>query len=290
METEQERLFFRKVHQQELDGGALYEKIAGFAKEEHDRGVLLSISRDEYRHAQVYSTYSGARLKPNRLKVLAYAIAARILGYTFVLKLLEKGEDKGIRTFRESGLSCPEYDGIFEDENRHEAALTEMLDEERLRFLGEIVLGMNDALVELTGSLAGYTFAMQNTKVIAMAGLITGISATLSMAASGFLSARAAGGRDAFKSSLYTGIAYLVTIVLLILPYLLFPADLYLGALGVTLLTAVAVIAGFNSYVSVAQDKPFRRSFLEMAGISLGVAAISFGVGIVVKNVLGIDL
>mgnify|MGYP000865076335 CR=1 FL=1 len=291
METKQERLFFRRFQQQELDGGALYAKIAGLAKEAHDREVLFSISRDEYRHAQTYAKYSGgAHLRPNRLKVLAYAAAARILGYTFVIKLLENGEDRGIRAFRGSGLSCPEYDGIFQDENRHEAALMEMLDEERLRFLGEIVLGMNDALVELTGSLAGYTFAMQNTKVIAMAGLITGISATLSMAASGFLSARAAGAKDASKSSLYTGIAYLVTIVLLILPYLLFPAQLYLGALGVTLLIAVAVIAGFNFYVSVARDKPFRRGFLEMACISLGVAAISFGVGIVVKNVLGIDL
>lgn len=291
MEQNQNRAFFRLVQQQELDGGALYEKIAGIARKERDREVLLSISRDEYRHAGIYRGYSGgADLRPNRLKVLAYAVIARLFGYTFVLKLLEKGEDRGIAAFRESGMSCPEYEGIFQDENRHEAELMEMLDEERLHFTGEIVLGMNDALVELTGSLAGYTFAMQNTKVIAMAGLITGISATLSMAASGYLSARTGGSKDALKSSLYTGVAYLVTIVLLILPYLLFPAQLYLGALGVTLLVAVAVIAGFNFYVSVTQDQPFRRGFLVMAAISLGVAAISFGVGIIVKNVLGIDL
>lgn len=290
MEQNQNRAFFRLVQQQELDGGALYEKIAGIARRERDRQVLLSISRDEYRHAEIYRGYSGAELKPSRLKVLAYAVLARLLGYTFILKLLEKGEDRGIAAFQKSGMSCPEYEGIFRDENRHEAELVEMLDEERLHFTGEIVLGMNDALVELTGSLAGYTFAMQNTKVIAMAGLITGISATLSMASSGYLSARADGSKDALKSSLYTGVAYLVTIALLILPYLLFPARLYLGALGVTLLIAVAVIAGFNFYVSVAQDQPFRRSFLVMAAISLGVAAISFGVGIAVKNVLGIDL
>ena len=85
-----------------------------------------------------------------------------------------------------------------------------------------MVLGLNDALVELTGSLAGFTFAMQNTRLIALSGLIIGISATFSMASSEFLAARSEGRSDAFKSCTYTGIAYLVTVVLLILPYLLY--------------------------------------------------------------------
>jgi VIT1/CCC1 family predicted Fe2+/Mn2+ transporter len=152
-----------------------------------------------------------------------------------------------------------------------------------------MVLGMNDALVELTGALAGYTLAMQNTKDIAMAGLITGISATLSMSASGYLSSREDGGPSAAKSSLYTGVAYLLTVALLILPYLLAPEGAYFWALGATLLIAVAIIAGFNYYISVAKDRPFRRNFLEMAGISLGVAVVSFIVGLLVKNVLGIE-
>ena len=85
-----------------------------------------------------------------------------------------------------------------------------MLDEERLQYVGSVVLGMNDALVELTGSLAGFTFAMQNTRLIALAGLIIGISATFSMASSEFLSVKSEGRTDALKSCLYTGIAYLL--------------------------------------------------------------------------------
>ena len=164
------------------------------------------------------------------------------------------------------------------------------MDEERLHYVGDMVLGMNDALVELTGALAGYTLAMQNTHVIAMAGMITGISATLSMAASGYLSSREAEQKDAVKSATYTGIAYLMTVALLILPYLLLPAKAYLWALGITLLIAITIIAGFNFYLSVAKGRPFKHNFLVMSSISIGVAVISFGVGLIVKNTLGIDL
>jgi VIT1/CCC1 family predicted Fe2+/Mn2+ transporter len=123
-----------------------------------------------------------------------------------------------------------------------------------------------------------------------MAGLITGISATLSMAASGYLSSREAGQKDAVKSAAYTGLAYLVTVALLIIPYLILQSNRYLWALGITLLIAVAIIACFNFYVSVAKGRPFRRNFFVMVGISMGVAVISFVVGLIVKNVLGIDL
>jgi vacuolar iron transporter family protein len=40
----------------------------------------------------------------------------------------------------------------------------------------------------------------------------------------------------------------------------------------------------------VARDLPFWRRFAEMAGISLGVAAISFGIGYLVRAVFGVDV
>ena len=91
--------------------------------------------------------------------------------------------------------------------------LLSMLDEEALKYMGSVVLGLNDALVELTGALAGLTFAFQNTKLIALTGLITGISASLSMAASEYLSSRADGEENAGRSALYTGIAYIITVI-----------------------------------------------------------------------------
>ncbi len=281
---------FEELQQHELDGAALYAHIAKMAKTPEECETLLAISRDEYRHAATFAKYSGKTLKPRRFFVNALGFLARILGYTFIIKYLERGEDKDIDFYREEIDRIPELTAILADEEAHEDRLLEMLDEERLHYVGDMVLGMNDALVELTGALAGYTLAMQNTGVIAMAGLITGVSATLSMTASGYLSSREAGDKNPVKSSAYTGVAYLVTVALLIIPYLLFPQEGYFWALGVTLLIALFIIAGFNYYTSVVRDRPFRRSFLAMAAISLGVAAVSFGVGLLVKNVLGIDL
>ncbi len=281
---------FTILQQQEVDGAALYRQIAKFTKNEKERETLLAIAKDEDRHAATFEKYTGKKLSHNRMKVFLYGLATRIMGYTFVIKLLEKAEDAAIHTYGKDVSQIPELPKILKDEETHEAQLLDMLDEERLHYVGDMVLGMNDALVELTGALAGYTLAMQNSQVIAMAGLITGISATLSMAASNFLSSREDAQSNALKSATYTGVAYLITVALLILPFLISPVEGFMWALGITLLIAILIIAGFNYYIAVAKGRAFRKNFLVMAGISLTVAAISFTVGLLVKNVLGIDL
>ena len=290
MNNKTENKVFQKIQQQDLNGAALYEEIAKFTRNDKENGTLQAISRDEYKHAAIFGKYSGLKLKPNRIWVNIYAIVAHLLGYTFIIKVLERIEDQGISAYQNNINLIPELNDILKEEEIHEQSLMDILDEERLQYIGDIVLGMNDALVELTGSLAGYTLAMQNTSLIAMAGLITGVSATLSMAASGYFSSRESGSQNAGKSAVYTGVAYLITVALLIMPYLLFPSKSYMWALLTTLLIAIGIIAGFNFYTSVVKDRPFRRSFFSMAGISMGVAAISFVVGLLVKNVLGIDL
>ena len=229
-------------------------------------------------------------MKPQKRKILKYKLVARIFGFTFAVKLMEKGEEIAQKEYELLLDEVEESSLIRKQEEEHESSLLEMLDEELLQYVGSMVLGMNDALVELTGSLAGFTFAMQNTRLVALSGLILGISATFSMAASEFLSARSEGRSDALKSCLYTGIAYLVTVALLIIPYLVFGNSMCFAALVCMLFTVILIIAGFTYYVSVAKDEKFRPRFLEMSLISIGVAVISFGVGILAKKFLGIEL
>ena len=229
-------------------------------------------------------------MKPEKGKVFKFKMLARILGFTFAVKLMENGEEGAQEEYALIAAEVEESRAIRQQEEEHEKALLDMLDEERLQYVGSMVLGLNDALVELTGSLAGFTFAMQNTNLIALSGLIIGISATFSMASSEFLAARSEGRTDALKSCSYTGIAYLITVILLILPYLLFGISQFIPALICMLLIVVLIIAGFTYYTSVAQDEPFGSRFAEMALISIGVAVISFFVCILAKQVLGVDL
>ena len=280
----------RKMQQNELTESVIYEKIAAFAKGEENRQTLLRLSREERAHYEIWKKYSGIEMKPQSGKVLKYTMLARILGFTFTVKLMEKGEENAQEEYALLADAVPESIQIRAQEEEHEQSLLGMLDEERLQYVGSMVLGLNDALVELTGSLAGFAFALQNNRLIALSGLIVGISATFSMASSEFLAARSEGRSDALKSCSYTGIAYLITVVLLIAPYLLFGAAQYIPALFCMLVMVVLIIAGFTYYTSIAQDQPFKNRFLEMALISIGVAVVSFVVGILAKKVLGVDL
>lgn len=280
----------KKMQQNELTESVIYQEIAKFAKGDDNKKTLLRLASEEKAHYEIWKSYTGIEMKPQKGKVLKYKMIARIFGFTFAVKLMENGEENAQSEYELLAQEVEESVSIRQQEEEHEAALLNMLDEEILQYVGSMVLGLNDALVELTGSLAGFTLAMQNTRLIALSGLILGISATFSMASSEFLSAKSEGRSDALKSCTYTGIAYLVTVVLLIAPYLIFGNAQYMLALACMLVIVILIIAGFTYYTSVAQDQPFKSRFIEMATISISVAVLSFLVGKVAKVFLGVDL
>lgn len=177
-----------------------------------------------------------------------YVLISKILGLAFGLKLMERGEEAAQDNYKKISKHIKkDAEKIKRDEQRHERELLEMLDEERLKYVGSIVLGLNDALVELTGALAGLTLALQNSQLIATAGLVTGIAASMSMGASEYLSTRSEviskedtskssislelknqeskipekllgvfdkdkDGKSPIKASVYTGLAYIITV------------------------------------------------------------------------------
>lgn len=280
----------KKMQQNELNESLIYKEIACFAKGEENKKTLLRLAEEEKAHYDIWKSYTGMEMKPQKMKVFKYKMIARILGFTFAVKLMEKGEDAAQSEYAVLEAEVEESIKIKEQEEEHEAVLLSMLDEEKLRYVGSMVLGMNDALVELTGSLAGFTLAMQNTRLVALSGLIIGISATFSMASSEFLAAKSEGREDALKSCSYTGVAYLITVALLILPYLLLDNEGYMTALVLMFVVVILIIAGFTYYISVANGEKFKPRFLEMSLISIGVAVISFAVGVLAKRFLGVEI
>ena len=279
-----------KMQRDEITGSILYGKIAARQKDANNKRVFSEISRAERGHYETWRGYTKQEVAPNRRKIALFSVLSRVLGITFTIKFFEKGEDLGIRDLREIELELPEARQVIADEEAHETKLMSMIDEERLHYVGSIVLGLNDALVELTGTIAGLTFALANNRLVALSGIITGVAATLSMAASNYLAQRADGKSDAAKSSVYTGIAYLLTVVAIVLPYLLLPNQMYLLAFIIMIAVVVLIILSFNYYISVAQDLPFWKRFGEMMLISLGVAALSFAIGLAAKAILGVNV
>lgn len=272
----------------EITGHIIYKKLSKIVKEPQNSDLLERIAQDEMNHYKFLKNLTGEEIRPRNLTIRWYVLLARILGLTFVVKLLEKDEENAQKIYGELEEDVKGVSKMLHDEETHEHELIGMIDEKRLEYIGSIVLGLNDALVELTGTLAGLSFAFQNTKLIALSGLITGIAASMSMAASEYLSIRAEQGENALQASIYTGISYIITVILLVLPFFTFPN--YLISLPVTLFIAVVIIMVFNYYVSVAKDLNFKRQFTEMASISLGVSGLSFLVGVLVKTFLGIEI
>ena len=267
----------------------IYKRLARSIKDPENSKILEQIADDELRHYADWEKYSQRKIKPNMWQVWKYYLISRILGFTFGIKLMERGEENAQENYGRLKGKIPDIDKWIHDEEVHEQKLLAMLDEERLHYAGSVVLGLNDALVELTGALAGLTLALQNVKLIALTGLITGIAASLSMAASEYLSTRSEETeKQPVRAAIYTGIAYVITVMLLVLPYLLIHN--YVIDLIIALAVAVLIIAGFNYYISVAKDEPFRPRFLEMAGLSLGVALFSFIIGYFIRQWLGVDI
>ncbi len=285
MDTRQIAVFQRN----EITEHHIYKNLSSRVKGVRNRRILTQIADDELRHYEVWKRYTGKDIPPSRLRIWFFSLVSLLFGFTFAIKLMEAGEQKAHDAYGRMAGSMTEVNSIVSDEEEHEQALITLLDEDRLKYTGSIVLGLNDALVELTGALAGLTFALQNTKVVALTGMITGFAAALSMSSSEYLSTKAEPGtKSPYKAALYTGLAYFIAVTVLILPYL-FLQNLYL-CLALAFVGAFIIIALFNYYVSVAQGVSFRTRFLEMAALILIVAGISFGAGLVIRAAFGVSV
>lgn len=267
----------------------IYRKLATLVTDPNNRAVLLKMADEEYGHYSFWKRYTGRDIGPDRVKVKFYSFITRLFGLTFGIKLMEMRESEAVETYREIVVQIPETTGILRSEEEHEVRIIGLLDEKSLRYVGSVVLGINDALVEFTGSLAGFTLALQDTRLIAAAGLIMGVAASLSMGASEYLSQKSEESKNnPLTAAFYTGSAYVLTVVVLIVPFLLLEEPL--TAYAITLALAILIIVFFTFYTSVAKDLPFVRRFAEMVAISLGIAAISFVIGIIIRGYLHVEV
>jgi VIT1/CCC1 family predicted Fe2+/Mn2+ transporter len=281
--------YLARIQRDEATEYRVYRYLAAREKNLHNSEVLEKMAREEEGHYEVCKRYTGKDASPARMRMWFYMAVSRFMGLTFGLKLMEKREGGAVEMYQALKGKIPEAEELTWEEQQHELEIIDLLDEKGLKYVGSIVLGLNDALVEFTGSLAGFTFALQETRVIAMAGVILGVAASLSMGASEYLSRKSeSSAKNPFTAAFYTGIAYIITVMVMVLPYLLL--DNPYIALVSTLSIAVAIIVVFTFYISIAQDLPFWRRFGEMAAISLGIAAISFLIGVAVKTVLNVNI
>jgi VIT1/CCC1 family predicted Fe2+/Mn2+ transporter len=275
----------------EITEHAIYRRLASSTIDQNNHKVLERIARDEVDHYAYWRSISGRDVNPDRLRVFWYVSISRILGLSFGLKMMERGEELAQEVYGQLKSQYADIESLILDEQKHEEEILDMLEEERIEYASSVVLGLNDALVELTGALAGLTLALRNGRIIAVIGLITGIAASMSMAASGYLSSREESTdreKNSLKAATYTGAAYVLTVLLLILPYLLL--DNVFTAMAAMIATGILIISAYTFYITTAKKLSFWGRFLEMSFISLGVATISFWVGWAIRHLFGVEI
>ena len=281
------------LQKMEATEAEVYRRLAMMQSDPVNKAILEGIAMEEERHEVFISEMTGRVVSPSRFQVMKQIILARIFGFTFSIMMMESTENNIASEYRDLGL-----DDIAEEEEVHEENMISMLDEERIRYSGSIVLGMSDALIELTGALAGLTFALKDLNLVALAGLVTGIAAAFSMGASEYLSSRAEKREvSAVKSAFFTWISYLLTVILLISPYLIingegsghFGLENHVVALIGTFIIGLVIVGIFNFYTSVVERVSFSARFMEMAGILGAVSLISYVIGVALGATLGVS-
>ena len=279
---------FLRFQKNEITESIVYERLASIEKDESNRQTLRQIAAEEKAHYALLKKYTGKEVEPDHRRITYHCLIARVLGITFAIKRMESSEENAHHNYSKYA-DIPDLQRLANDEEVHEKKLIELINEERLEYMGSVVLGLNDALVEFTGALAGFTLALSDSKLIALTGSITGIAAALSMASSEYLSTKSEGDQKKrpVKAAVYTGIAYLITVAALVAPFILISNVII--ALAIMLTMALVIIALFNYYYAIARGESFKKRFLEMALLSFSVAGVSFLIGYALKVFTGIE-
>jgi vacuolar iron transporter family protein len=279
-----------KQQQNEMDDFTIYSMLSLSDNNEANQTIFRKIAKEEQGHYTYLKTYTHQELKPRRYVVLFYLFLSKIVGISFTLKFLE-GREEGAKEFYKELITIDsKAKEIYEQEVHHEIELIDMLHDKKLLYAGAIVLGMNDALVELTGTLSGIALAFDRSVVVGVTGLIMGIAASLSMAGSAYLESKENVGENVnpLTYSLYTGVSYIVTTAILVAPFFIF--EKISIAIVWMFVSALVAIFLYNFYISVAKDLSLWKRVREMSYITFGVALISFGIGYVVKHYFGIEI
>ena len=279
-----------KQQQSEINDHTIYKTLASYQDNEKNREIFEKIAKDEKAHYEFWVRITNRQIKAQKLVVWWYIFLVKIFGTSFALKSLEKRESGAEEFYKELFEIYPESKKIYKQEVQHEFELIDMLNDKKLLYAGAIVLGMNDALVELTGTLSGIALAFDKSLTVGLTGLIMGIAASLSMAGSAYFEAKENPSEDInpLVYSLYTGVSYISTTAILVVPFFIFETMTY--SLIMMFSSAFLAIISYNFYISVAKDLSFSKRVIQMSAITFGVALISFGIGYVVKYYFGIEI
>ena len=262
----------------------IYSYLASRERNPQLRAVLEKLASDEKRHYEFWKRIAGeeCQARVGRAKLAAIAAMRRLLGLTFTLKWLERHEEDVIQSYKDylkhlQGEDRRELEQIIREEEEHENKLISSIEETIVKYLSFIVLGLADAIVEITGVHAGFLGVTSRTYMAGIAGLIVGVSAAISMASAAYLQAKSDPTREPLTSALMTGSGYIGAVAALAAPYFLTSSMLL--AFTASMALGLAIVGVFSYYSAIVFDRSFLREFAESSALMFGTAAVSYVFG-----------
>lgn len=280
-----------KAQKSTITNYAVYLQLAKYSSNKKDEKHFTDLSSEEKKQYLFWKKYTKIVMEPNYFLVNIFMLLGKIFGFSFTLKLLANNTEKTQVLYQKIIHEIPETKDVLKDKEKYKDLLKEVIKNDQLEYVGSIVLGLSNSLVELTGALTGLALALQNARLVAVAGLITGTAASLFITLSEYSTGRYENknaGRNPVTSSLYLGGIYIFSVFVLLFPYFIFPR-LYI-ALGFSLLFTVAIMLLFTLYISITQNIPFKKQAFQIFTTSFGIAIITFTIGYIVRKVLHIEI
>ena len=271
----------------------VYQKLADRETDFGRKEILEKLSRQEEEHFKFWEgQVDGYTPQPRRFLVNFVLLLRYFFGVTFAVKFLERHENQVIEEYRRvrpllDGEAAARLDQILRDEEQHEEFFISQINEGVVKYLGSIVLGLADAIIEITGVHAGFLGVTSSTTMAGVAGLIVGFAAAISMGTAAYLQAKQSTERNPTTSALITGISYIVAVVFLALPYFL--TGNMLLAFVLSLSVAMLLTAYFTFYSAVLFERGFVKEFLQSASLTLGTAIATYLFGEFLGRVFGVQ-
>ncbi|HXW94819.1 MAG TPA: VIT1/CCC1 family protein [Nitrososphaerales archaeon] len=286
----------------EFSDYTLYDRLSKTVSSDSPfREVLQNLSTTEHRHFEFWRKYvPGEEPKLAKLKLYWVLFLRKFLGLTFATRYLDRHESNVVQEYKGLERLIPEpdrpaYDEMVADEKEHEKAFALKVESSAVRYIAFVVLGLADALVEISGIHAGWLGLFEKTEIAGLAGVVAGGAASLAMASAAFAQAKQGFSGSARLSAVYTGVSYFITAIILATPYFLTSSMIL--ALGTSLTLAVAILVITTWYSTVIQQKAFSRDFVEILAILFGTTTLVFLLGAFVsaefpgvKGALGIPV
>ena len=276
----------------EYTDGAVYLALSRREKNPTFKKALEELSAGERIHYEFWKTYApDVTVTVNRLKVYFILLLRLTLGLTFTMKFLERHEDSLHRRYKQIAESIPVVDkarflAMMADEENQENLLMGEIHEGRVKYMSFIVLGLADAVVEISGIHAGSLGIYNRTELAGIAGIVAGMAASIAMASAAYAQAKQGFEGSAKWSAIYTGVSYMITAVLLASPYFLTGSMIW--ALGTSLVIGVLLVAAMTYYDTIISARAFKRQFGEIAGIILAASLALYIAGTLIRQLLGI--